>query len=127
MLLEMVNGGISDRYGSIVARSPLDGREFHVVFPVCLRTEEATLVFKIIGMLETIAKRHSVKMPFSRMITAVACFFESHGNKRGPFRPASSGIAPREFVAADLLGVVAGEQCCSCGPASRCIVKLGVA
>ena len=63
--LEMVNGGISYRDSSIVARAPLNGREFHIVLPVCLWTEEAALVLEVIGMLKAIAEGHSVKVPLA--------------------------------------------------------------
>jgi len=126
VVLEMVNGGISYRDSPIVTRAPLNGREFHIVLPMCLWTEEAALVLKVIGMLKAVAEGHSVKVPLARVITAVACLFESHGNKWGPVRPAPSGFSPRQVITADLLSVVAGEQCGPRGPASRRIVKLGI-
>ena len=65
VLLEMVNGRISYRDSSIVARAPLNGREFHIVLPMCLWTEEAALVLEVIGMLKAIAEGHSVKVPLA--------------------------------------------------------------
>ena len=65
VLLEMVNGRISYRDSSIVARASLNGREFHIVLPMCLWTEEAALVLEVIGMLKAVAEGHSVKVPLA--------------------------------------------------------------
>ena len=54
VVLEMGDGGIGHRDGSVVAGAPLDGGKFHVVFPVDLGAEKPALVLEVVGEIKTI-------------------------------------------------------------------------
>ena len=127
VFLEMVDGGIGHRDGPVEAGFPLDRGQFHVVLPVHLRAEEAALVLEVVGVVEAILQGHSIEVPFAGVVATVSALLEIDRDEWSPGGSGAAVLCAGQVVAANLLGVVTGQEGRAGGPAPGGVVELGVA
>ncbi len=124
VLVEEGDGVVGDVRGEIEVRVGFDGGEEFVVETVAFGGEEAVVVFDVIGAVELGVGDGELAgdVPLTGVVSAIVRLAEILGGVAGP-----GGEGVGGFVAADLLGVIAGHEAGAGGPAAGGGVHLGEA
>src|SRR5262245_5300954 len=77
-------------------------------------------------MIEAAGECRAIHVPLTAVIRAIAKWLQQFGQQLCPGGPHASTAAPnaRHRIAANLLGVIAGEQRSPCRPAASRVVEL---